>query len=144
MTDLNTKEREDLKGLTDDEVFRLKVEGKVNISDTKSGTGYWDIIKENLFTFFNLIYLVVVIVLACINSLDNVTFLTVVIPNILIGIIQQIRAKRTVDKLSVATDTKAVVIREGERREVDASEIVLGDVMYVENVDTFISVRTAQ
>ena len=132
MTDLNNKEREDLKGLTDDEVFRLKVEGKVNISDTKSGTGYWDIIKENLFTFFNLIYLVVVIVLACINSLDNVTFLTVVIPNILIGIIQQIRAKRTVDKLTVATDTKAVVIREGERREVDASEIVLGDVMYVE------------
>ena len=132
MTENKLTEAPELLGLTEDEVFKLKVAGKVNIADTKSGTSYFDIVRENLFTFFNLVYLIVTIILLCLNSTSNFTYLAVVIPNILIGIIQQIRAKRTVDKLSVVTDSKATVIRDGEKKQIPASEIVLGDIMLVE------------
>lgn len=119
-------------GLCSDEVQRLIAEGKVNRSNEKNGKGYFRIIADNLFTFFNMVYLIITVVLIQFGSIKNLTFLAVVIPNILIAVIQQIRAKRTVEKLSVTTDPKAVVIRDGALVEVDASDIVLGDVMYVE------------
>ncbi len=119
-------------GLTSEEAARLKAEGKVNVDDTKSGKSYKRIVLDNLLTFFNLIYAVVTVVLVAVGSFSNLTFLAVVIPNILIAIIQEVRAKMMVDKLSVTTEPRAKVMRDGALTEINAEEIVLGDIVYIE------------
>ncbi len=120
------------EGLTSDEVARLVQEGKVNVSGEKVGKSYGRIIRDQLFTYFNLVWLVVTLLLAFCNSFENMTFLAIVIPNIVISIAQEMKAKRTVEKLSVTTEPKATVIRNGELVDIDADKIVLGDVMLVE------------
>ena len=120
------------EGLTSEQVELLKQEGKVNINDEKVGKSYGRIVRDNLFTYFNLIWLIVTVLLVLCNSFANMTFLAIVIPNIVISIAQEMKAKRTVEKLSVTTEPKATVIRDGELVNIDAAEIVLGDVMLVE------------
>lgn len=120
------------QGLSSEEAARLIAEGKVNRVKEKVGKSYARIIGDNLLTFFNLMYAVIAVVLVAIGSIGNLTFLAVVIPNVLIAVILEIRAKRTVEKLSVTTDPKATVVRDGELLQIDASDIVLGDVMLVE------------
>ncbi len=134
---IDLKETEGIpEGLTTEEVERLKQEGKVNISNEKVGKSYWQIIRDNLCTFFNLIYAIVtVLLLICAiktHSYTNMTFLAVVIPNILISTFQEMKAKRTVEKLSVTTEPKATVIRNGELATIPGEQIVLGDVMLLE------------
>jgi cation-transporting ATPase E len=119
-------------GLTYEDALRLKSEGKVNVSKEKVGKSYLRIICDNLFTYFNLIWLVMTLLLVALQSFKNLTFLAVVIPNTLVAMILEIKAKRSVEKLSVTTEPKAVVIRDGKKMSIDASEIVLGDVMYLE------------
>ena len=128
----NTIEKEELVGLTTAEVEKQKALGNVNVVTEKVGKSYFEIIKDNLFTFFNFVWAIVAIMLIAIGSPGNLTFLFIVIPNILIAIIQEIRAKRTVEKLSVTTEPKATVIRDGALTEIDVSEIVVGDVMKIE------------
>ena len=120
------------KGLTGEEAAKRKSEGKVNKITDKNGKSYAKIIADNLFTFFNLIWAVITIVLILCGSYKNLTFLAVVAANTGIAIIQEVKAKRAVEKLSVTTDPMATVIRDGELMTVKAEEIVLGDVMLVE------------
>lgn len=120
------------EGLTSEEVAALKAEGKVNISDEKVGKSYGRIIRDNLLTYFNLVWLIVTLLLVICRSFTNMTFLAIVVPNIVISIVQEMKAKRTVEKLSVTTEPKATVIRDGELVSIDAKDIVLGDVMLVE------------
>ena len=121
------------EGLSTDEAERLVSEGKSNRVKEKSGKSYARIIGDNLLTFFNLLYAIISVVLVAIGSIGNLTFLAVIIPNVLIAIILEIRAKRTVEKLSVTTDPKATVVRDGALTEINAADIVLGDVMLVES-----------
>lgn len=118
--------------LTSQEAARRYEAGQRNFDDTRSGRSSLGIVAENLFTFFNLVWGIVTVVLVLLGSYSNLTFLAVVIPNILIAIIQQLRAKRTVEKLSVTTDPRATVLRDGRLIEVAADAIVLGDVMCIE------------
>ena len=120
------------EGLTSEEVAALVAEGKVNISDEKVGKSYGRIIRDNLFTYFNLVWLIVTLLLAICKSFTNMTFLAIIIPNVAISIVQEMKAKRTVEKLSVTTEPKATVIRDGELVTINSDEIVLGDVMLVE------------
>ena len=121
-----------LRGLTAKQVEKRKQEGKANIVTEKSGKSYLRIITGNLFTFFNFVWLLIALALIMCGSFKNLTFLAVVVPNTAIAIIQEIKAKRTVEKLSVTTDPTAKVLRDGELITVNASDIVLGDVMQVE------------
>ncbi len=120
------------RGLSSGEAQRLKNEGKANIIKDKIGKSYLKIISDNLFTFFNLIWAVITVVLIVCKSFKNLTFLVVVLLNTSIAIIQEIKAKRTVEKLSVTTDPMATVIRDGEAIQIKADDIVLGDIMLVE------------
>ena len=120
------------EGLTSEEVRELTAQGKVNISDERVGKSYGRIIRENLFTYLNLVYLIVVVLLALCGSMENMTFLFIIVPNIVIATFQEMKAKHTVEKLSVTTEPKATVIRDGELMKINANEIVLGDVMLVE------------
>lgn len=88
-----------------------------------------EIIKSNLFTYFNLVFAVLaaLLILAC--SFRNLTFLPVILANLFIGIIQEIRAKNTLDKLSVLNAPKALVVREGRQFSIPAEELVLDDIV---------------
>jgi cation-transporting ATPase E len=120
------------EGLSPEEVAKLRAEGKVNVSDERVGKSYGRIIKDNLCTFFNLIWLIVTVLLILCDSYSNMTFLAIVIPNIVVSIVQEMKAKSTVEKLSVTTEPKATVIRSRELMKIDAKDIVLGDVVLVE------------
>ena len=118
-------------GLTLEEVKEQTELGNVNVSKDKAGRGYLNIIADNLFTFFNFIWAVVALALVAADSIENLTFLIVVVINLLIAIAQEIRAKIAVGKLSVTTEPKARVVREGALVEIPAGQIVLGDVIKV-------------
>ena len=130
--DLEKQEALPYSGLTAEEVKTQIKHGKVNVSKTKAGKSYFQIITDNLFTFFNFVWALVSVVLIAIGSYTNLTFLFIIVPNILIGIVQEIRAKRTVEKLSVTTEPKATVIRDGKLCEIKVCDIVVGDVMKIE------------
>ncbi len=119
------------EGLTFDEVARQTELGNVNEVKDTAGRSYLQIITDNLFTFFNLIWAIVTVALIGFRSFENLTFLIVVGSNVVIAIIQEIRAKIAVSKLSVTTQPKAIVVREGELVDVPAEKIVLGDVMKI-------------
>ena len=125
------KETQSAIGLTSAEVAERVARGEVNKAKEKSGKSYFRIVTDNLFTFFNMIWALIAVVMIALHSYSNLTFLAVIIPNILIAIIQECRAKHTVEKLSVTTDPHATVLRDGAPVEIAAEEIVLGDVMRV-------------
>ena len=125
-------EPEKIVGLTSSEVKEQIRLGNINVTKEKAGKSYIGIIADNLLTFFNFVWALVAIVLIAFNSTTNLTFLFIIIPNLLIGIIQEIRAKRTVEKLSVTTEPKATVLRDGILTEIDVSKIVLGDILKIE------------
>ena len=120
------------EGLTSEEVERLTLAGKVNIANEKVGKSYFKILADNLFTYFNLVWAIVTTLIILTKSYSNLTFLAVVLPNLFISTIQQMRAKKSVEKLSMTTEPKATVIRDGELKVINATEIVLGDVALVE------------
>ncbi len=88
-----------------------------------------EIIKSNLFTYFNLVFAVLAALLILAGSFRNLTFLPVILANLFIGIIQEIRAKNTLDKLSVLNAPKALVVREGRQFSIPAEELVLEDIV---------------
>ena len=123
---------ERILGLCEKEVKEQIAKGNVNHVKEKSGKSYFRILTDNLLTFFNLVWALVAVVLIAFDSFSNLTFLFIIIPNILIATILEMRAKRTVEKLSVTTETKAVVIRDGVEQEIDVTDIVLGDIIKIE------------
>lgn len=119
-------------GLDSAEVKHQTELGNVNLVKEKNGKSYGRIIFDNLFTFFNFVWALVAVILISFGSFTNLTFLFIIIPNVLIAIIQEIRAKITVEKLSVTTEPKAAVIRDGKLVEIAVEQIVIGDVMKIE------------
>ena len=95
------------------------------------GTGLTtaEIIRSNTFTYFNFIFLVITILLCLVGSFRNLTFLPIIIANTLIGIIQEIRAKRTLEKMSILNAPHAIVVRDGSQKQVASEELVEDDVI---------------
>ena len=79
-----------------------------------------EIIHENVFTYFNLIFLVLAILLCMVGSFRDLTFLPVILLNTLIGIIQEVRAKKVLDDLTMLNAPHAVVIRDGKKDQINA------------------------
>lgn len=115
------------KGLSTKQVEKLTLEGKVNVSVGKQSKTIGQIIAGNVFTYFNLIFAVFAVLLALVRSYNNMTFVPVIIFNMLIGIIQEIRAKKVLDKLMVVNAPKTSVIRDGQLHTIDSETLVKGD-----------------
>ena len=107
-----------------------------NIKTTKSG---WKILKDNIFTFFNILYLIITVILCFANSWSNLTFLPIVIANVVISIIQEFKAKKIVEKLSLVSAPKANVVRDGELIEVSTKDVVLDDIIKYSNGNQIIT-----
>jgi cation-transporting ATPase E len=132
MVNIQEKNEEPIRGLTSEEVKQRIKEGKVNhIPKTPSRT-MSQIIRANLFTRFNAINFVLAAIIILAGSPKNAIFVGVIIVNTLIGVVQEVKAKRTLEKLSVISAAHAKVLRDGEIKEVPIEEIVLDDVIYLE------------
>ncbi len=118
-----------IAGLSHAEVQERQSQGHVNKSDAKLTKSVSRIICENVFTFFNLFNLAIGVCVALVGEYTNLLFLGVIFSNTLIGIAQEIRSKRMVDKLSLMTMPRARVVREGGESEIHFEELVLGDVV---------------
>jgi len=121
------------QGLNEEQVKQRNEEGNVNITNEKVGKSIFQIIMSNTFTFFNMLYLVITILLCYAQSYKNLTYLAVVIPNTLIGIIQEIKARKMVRSLKLVSASKANVVRNGERKEINTNEVVIDDVAIFTN-----------
>lgn len=120
-------------GLSNEEVLKRKENGKVNYIPKAPSRTIWQIIRANLFTSFNAINCILAIIIILAGSPKNSLFMGVIVCNTLIGVVQELRAKETLEKLSVVSMVKAKVVREGKIKEIPASEIVLDDIIYLEN-----------
>ena len=116
-------------GLTDAEVAQRVAEGKTNDVPTRAARTVSEIVRANVFTRINAILGVLFVIVLATGSLINGLFGLLIIANSGIGIIQEIRAKQTLDKLAIVGQAKPLVRREGGTRELLPSEVVLDDII---------------
>ena len=116
-------------GLTSDQVQKRTEQNLVNVTSTKTSKSIWSIIAKNVFTFFNLTCVLVAICLTIVGAYSDMMFMVIVVVNTTIGIVQEIRAKKTMDKLSLTNSNFTKVIRDGEEQEIYKTEVVLDDLL---------------
>ena len=126
---MRSPEARTLTGLTADEVRTRIEQGKVNVNMELKTKSVRELVAENLFTLFNLINLVLAVLVVIAGSFKNLTFLLIVVLNTGIGVVQSMRSKRMVDKLTLLATKKAVVLRDGRETELDLDQIVLDDLV---------------
>lgn len=117
------------EGLSARQVEEYAAAGYRNVSVDPPAQTVKEIVHENVFTYFNLIFGVLAVLLCLVGSFRNLTFLPVIIANTLIGIVQEIRAKNTLEKLTMLHAPQASVVREGRTSTVDSEELVLDDIV---------------
>ncbi|AOR24793.1 HAD-IC family P-type ATPase [Clostridium taeniosporum] len=122
----------DIIGLSDEEVAKRISEGKVNYVPKAPSRTLWQIIRANLFTSFNAINIILAIVVIIAGSPKNSIFAGVILVNTLIGIVQELKAKKTLEKLSVISEAYANVLRNGEIKKISLEKIVLDDILYLD------------
>lgn len=123
----------DLKtGLTMEQVEARFMDNLINYDTTIPTKSIKQIIASNIFTLFNLINIILGVFVVLVGSYKNLLFLGVIFCNIVIGTIQEIRSKKTIDKLSVISSTKSKVLRDGVIEEIDINNIVLDDIIIFE------------
>ena len=118
-----------VSGLSDQQVAQRIRQGLVNGTDEVRTKTFGQIVRGNLLTPFNILNFILAALILAVGSYKNLLFMGVIVCNILIGTFQEIRAKKTVDSLSLITAPKARAVRAGTLREVPVSELVLDDIV---------------
>lgn len=116
-------------GLTSEEVRKRIDNGQTNHTDISTQKTVGQIVKSNLLTYFNLIFLILTVLLCIVGSFRNLTFLPVIIGNTVIGIFQELRAKKTLDKMSMLNAPHSIVVRDGEQQQIQSEELVKDDII---------------
>lgn len=116
-------------GLTSEEVRERIDKGLTNHTDISTQKTVGQIVKSNLLTYFNLIFLILTVLLCIVGSFRNLTFLPVIIGNTVIGIFQELRAKKTLDKMSMLNAPHSIVVRDGEQQKIQSEELVKDDII---------------
>ena len=129
-----------LKGLTNSEVKQREEQGLVNALPDRSSRTLGDILRGNIFTRFNAIITILAVAVFLVDrSGINILFFIAMLLNIAIGVVQELMAKRTLDKLAILVKSKAMVIREGERYEIPTSAVVQGDLVVLAMGDQIVA-----
>jgi len=116
-------------GLSESQARQRAENGQANSGFTVKTKSVSRILCDNIFTLFNFINIVLAVLVISVGSIRNALFMGVVLCNTAIGIFQEIRAKRAIDRLSVISEPKAEVIRDGTRKTISANDVVIGDIM---------------
>ena len=119
-------------GLSSEEAKKLKEDGLDNIPVGNQSKTIGQIVAGNVLTYFNFVFAVFAGLLIFVGSYNNMTFLPIIILNTIIGIVQEIRAKITLDRLTVVNAPKTKVIRDSYISQIDSTELVKGDVCIFE------------
>lgn len=120
------------KGLSSDEVKLRQKNGETNAVKSKAGKSYFSILISNLFTYFNAVFALFAILLISVGEYKQLTFLPVILANVVIGIFQQMRSKAVLDKLTLLDKSTYVAVRDGKQIKLISDELVLGDLILLE------------
>ena len=123
------------KGLTAEEAAARREKGEYNEQLKKTTKSYRMIFRDNLMTLFNLINVILAALVFITGNYRNMLFLGVIISNIVIGIFQEIRSKRVLDRLSLLSQTHVKALRDGRECELALDEIVMDDLLFLSNGD---------
>lgn len=123
--------RKSYPGLTDEEVLNRIARGEVNQAIPKTTRSFKQILFENSFTLFNFINLVIAGFIIYTGSYKNLLFLGVIVSNTLVGVYQEIKAKNNIDRLSLLSESKVMVIRNHQTFDIPQNEIVKDDLIIV-------------
>ena len=127
------------RGLTQSEVLERRRSGQGNDLRLETSRSYADIVRHNVFNLINIILFVIGGVMIAIGRVgDAVTSVGLIVLNILIGVYQEIRAKRQLDEIALLTRPKIAVIRDEQEQTVDASELVVGDLILLRAGDQIV------
>lgn len=118
-----------LVGLSEAEVATRVERGEVNKADIKTDKTKREIVLSNVCTYFNLIFLIISILLIVVGSFRNLTFLPIIIGNTVIGIVQELRAKKTLEKMNLLNAPHADVLRDGKLQNILSQELVKDDIV---------------
>ncbi|MFI1306985.1 HAD-IC family P-type ATPase [Streptomyces sioyaensis] len=116
-------------GLTAAEVAERVARGEVNDVPVRSSRSTVEIVRANVFTRFNAIIGVLFVIILIVGPLQDGLFGFVIVANTGIGIVQELRAKRTLDNLAVISEARPTVRRDGTARQIPTAEVVLGDLI---------------
>jgi len=121
-----------LPGLSDEEAGRRRAAGQGNDVQIRTGRTYGRIVRDNVFNFINnLFYVLGVLLIALGKPLDAFVVVFVILANTVISLIQEVRAKRVMDRIAILMRPKASVVREGRVQDLDPAQVVLGDILYL-------------
>lgn len=120
-------------GLNDEQIDQRIKEGLTNDNQKQYSKTYRQIFLNNIFTFFNVLCVIVAVALILVESYGDLSFLLIITLNTIIGIIQELKAKKTIDKLTIVTAPTATVIRQALIREIPVNELVLDDLIRFKN-----------
>jgi len=118
-------------GLTEAEVRERVARGETNASAERSSRTFGEILRANIFTRFNAILGVLLVVILAVGHPQDALFGIVLVSNALIGIVQEVRAKRTLDQLAVLSEPRVRIVRDGEVREVVEHDVVYRDLTQI-------------
>ena len=119
-------------GLTTAQVRARVLSGRANTAVRPPSKTVWQIVAGNVFTYFNFVFLLLAVLLALVRSWRDLTFLPLIISNTLIGIVQELRAKYALDKLTMLNAPTALVVRNGKTKRIDAERLVIDDIVIFE------------
>lgn len=120
-------------GLNSEQIAERKANNLINKTKVKSSKSYWSIFAKNIFTFFNMLWLIIAVALIAVGSYSDLIFIFVIVANTAIAIIQEIRAKITIEKLSLVTAPLVKTIREGKEVMVASDQLLLDDIIVLTN-----------
>ena len=118
-----------LKGLTSFEVEERIRQGKINKNIDETDRPVWEIVKRNTFTFFNLIFAVIAILISLVQAWNQLIFLPIIVINTIVGIYQEIKAKRYLDQMTLLHAPQSTVIRNGQQEKIALDDLVEEDII---------------
>ena len=113
-----------LKGLTSLEVEERIRQGKINKNLAETDRPVWEIVKRNTFTFFNLIFAVIAVLISLVQAWNQLIFLPIIVINTVVGIYQEIMAKRYLDEMTLLHAPQSTVIRNGKQEKIASDDLV--------------------
>ena len=120
-------------GLNKEQIDERIANNLINKTKVKSSKSYWSIFAKNIFTFFNMLWLIIAVALIAVGSYSDLIFIFVIVANTAIAIIQEIRAKITIEKLSIVTAPLVKTMREGKIVDLPADQLLLDDIIILKN-----------
>lgn len=118
-----------LKGLTSLEVEERIRQGKINKNIDETDRPVWEIVKRNTFTFFNLIFAVIAVLISLVQAWNQLIFLPIIVINTIVGIYQEIKAKRYLDQMTLLHAPQSTVIRNGKQEKIASDDLVEEDII---------------